>query len=195
MAGYEAQIKAKRAPDAFDLRALTSFGYRRTLLATGMPPLAAFAWLPVQLLHGDFHDRNLFFGADGSITGIIDWELAAHGPRAWEIIRALDVALNLPQDLASGGARLRAFLHGYAAEAPLTVEECQAMPDLYWVYRVHSLWVFEEHYRKGSARTDHLAMEDVPALEWWQRHRAAVATALIDALRSAPAVRLARAQE
>ena len=45
------------------------------------------------------------------------------------------------------------------------------MPELYWAYRVHSLWVYEEHYRKGSARTDDLAMADIPALSGGCKHR------------------------
>jgi Ser/Thr protein kinase RdoA (MazF antagonist) len=124
------------------------------------------------------------------VTAVIDWELAATGPRAWEVVRALDVALPLVEDVSTGGERLRAFVHGYASAAPLTAEECTAMPDLYWAARVHSLWVYEEHYRKGSARTDRLAMEDHERLHWLATHRERLAELLVDALASAPGIRL-----
>jgi homoserine kinase type II len=186
MAEYESAIRRLPQLDPFDQRALSSFAYRRTLLAAGVPPYTAFADLPVQLLHGDYHEGNLFFRPDGTISAVIDWELASVGPRALEIIRTLDVALCLSQDIATGAARTRAFLHAYAAEAPLTRQECLTMPELYWGYRVHSLWVYEEHYRKGSARTDQVAMEDVASLEWWLGHRREVAQALVAALDSAP---------
>ena len=65
------------------------------------------------------------------------------------------------------------------------------MPDLYWAARVHSLWVYEEHYRKGSARTDRLAMDDLEALHWLAANRQRVAAALVDALGAAPGQRLA----
>lgn len=171
MAEYEAAILCFPSPDPFDQHALASFAYRRTLLAAGVPPLSAFADLPSQMLHGDYHEGNLFFGPDGRITGVIDWELASVGPRALEIIRTLDVSLQATQEDPQAEERLRAFLHGYLAHAPLTRDECLAMSELYWAYRVHSLWVYEEHYRKGSARTDHLAMKDIAGLEWWLRHR------------------------
>jgi homoserine kinase type II len=186
MAWYEAEITRRPALDPFDQHALASFSYRRTLLAGGVPSPAAFADLPAQLLHGDYHERNVFFDAHGRVSAVIDWELACHGPRAWEIVRALDFALRLPEDYETGGERLRAFLRGYARVAPLTVQECEAMPELYWAARVHSLWVFEEHYRKGNARTDRLAMEDVARLEWWARNRPALARTLVEALRGAP---------
>jgi len=185
MAWYEAAIRRLPALDPFDQHALASFSYRRTLLAAGVPPPSAFADLPAQLLHGDFHERNVFFDAQGRVSGVIDWELASRGPRAWEIVRALDLALELPQDFEAGGERMHAFLGGYAGVAPLTAEESRAMPELYWAARVHSLWVYEEHYRKGSARTDRLAMADLETLEWWTRNRQPLATTLADAAQAA----------
>ncbi len=195
MRAYEREIAKRPALDPFDQHALASFAYRRTLLASGVPPPAAFARLPSQLLHGDFHERNVFFTPAGQVSAVIDWELAAIGPRAWEIVRALDLALQAPLDLEAGAPRLRAFIHAYAAEAPLSEAECLAMPELYWAARVHSLWVYEEHYRKGSARTDAVAMADLAGLEWWSRHRQELARALLDALRTAPSARVARAGE
>lgn len=190
MGEYEAMIGAKPVLDPFDQHALASFAYRRTLLAAGVPPASAYERLPSQILHGDYHAGNVFFGAGGSISAVIDWELAALGPRAWEIVRALDLALPLERDLAAGAPLLRAFVHGYASVAPLTEDECVAMPDLYWAARVHTLWVYAEHYRKGNARTDRLAMEDLAGLHWWATNREALASALLVALEDAPALRL-----
>jgi homoserine kinase type II len=195
MAQYEQAIARRPALDPFDQHALASFAYRRTLLAGGVPAPAAFGGLPAQLLHGDYHEGNLFFSPAGAVSGIVDWELAGTGPRAWEIIRALDIALELQRDLEAGGARVGAFLHGYAAEAPLTQQECVAMPDLYWAARVHSLWIYEEHYRKAPkgvpVRADSIAMNDIAGLEWWLRHRSELADFLCEALRAAPWTRLA----
>ena len=195
MAAYEAAIARLPALDPFDQHALSSFAYRRTLLRAGVPSHAAFAALPSQVLHGDYHERNVFFAADGSVSGVVDWELAGMGPRAFEIVRTLDLALELREDFERGGARLAAFLEAYAAEAPLTYEECVAMPELYWAHRVHSLWVYEEHYRKKSARTDRLAMGDIEMLEWWARNRQELALALARAARALPGRKLASAAD
>ena len=166
MREYEEAIARFPALTPFDQHALSSFAYRRTLLAAGVPPRSAFAGLPEQMLHGDFHEGNLFFGPDGEVSGIIDWELASVGPRALEIIRALDVSLRATGDAPGAAARRRAFLHGYAAEAPLTRDECLAMPELYWAYRVHSLWLYEEHYRV-QVRSPHRAPSRRPGA--WSR--------------------------
>jgi Ser/Thr protein kinase RdoA (MazF antagonist) len=98
------------------------------------------------------------------------------------------VALHATTDSGPAAERMRAFVHAYVAQAPLTRDECLAMPELYWAYRVHSLWLYEEHYRKGSARTDHLAMEDIAVLEWWLQvqHRQELARRLVQILQTAP---------
>ena len=102
--------------------------------------------------------------------------------------------VELPKDFEAGAARWRAFLDGYLSEAVLTYQECAAMPELYWASRVHSLWVYEEHYRQApkgrEARTDRVAMEDIAGLEWWLRRRTDLALALADALRAAPRARV-----
>jgi homoserine kinase type II len=190
MAGYEAAIGRLPTLAPFDQHALSSFAYRRTLLAAGLPGAEAFARLPSHVLHGDFHDGNVFFDRHGSVSGVVDWELAAVGPRAFELIRALDVALRLPADLDAGGARVQALLHAYIGEVDLTYEECMAMPEMYLAHRVHSLWVYEEHYRLGSARTDQIAMQDIADLEWWIANRRRVALALADSARAAPRPRV-----
>ena len=186
MAEYEAIIRRRPALDPFDQHALSSFGYRRTLLAGAVPPAASFAQLPTQLLHGDFHLGNLFWTPAGEVEWIADWELARVGPRAWEVVRALDLSLGLERELDTEGAALTAFIHGYAAAAPLSAEECEAMPDFYWASRVHSLWVYEEHYRKGAAKSDRLAMQDLELLHWLAANRLRVAAALREALSTAP---------
>ena len=192
MIEYEVEIGRRLAPDPFDQHARRSFAYRRTLLAAGVPAPEEFAQLPSQVLHGDYHTGNLFVDKDGSVSAVIDWELACTGARAWEVVRALNLALPLGDDLTEDWGRLRAFIHGYAAIAPLTDQECAAMPDLYWAARVHSLWVYEEHYRKGAARTDRLAMEDLETLQWLASHRQELRTALRDALANAPGPQLSR---
>jgi len=191
MAEYEVTIQRRPTLDPFDRHTLSSFGFRRTLLAGGVPPVASFAGLPAQLLHGDFHTGNLFWDGAERIHSVIDWELAGVGPRAWEIVRVLDLSLRLASDVESGAARLTAFIHGYVSVATLTGEECEAMGDLYWAARVHSLWAYEEHYRKGSAKTDRVAMEDLALLHWLAANRGRVAAALRDALATAPPRELA----
>ena len=72
----------------------------------------------------------------------------------------------------------------YTAHVPLSYDELTAMPALYWAFRAHSLWVYEEHYRKGSARTDRRAMADLPQLEWWASHHRQLGSILVEAGRA-----------
>ena len=204
MREYEAAIARFPALTPFDQHALSSFAYRRTLLAAGVPPRSAFAGLPEQMLHGDFHEGNLFFGPDGEVSGIIDWELASVGPRALEIIRALDVSLRATGDAPGrrgAPAGLPARLHRRGPPHPRRVPgHARAVLGLPGAQPVALRGALP---RAGAqprpqraaggaepeppvARTDHLALEDIPALEWWLQHRHEVGQRLVADLEAAP---------
>ncbi|GEM_PF-1361409 len=71
---------------------------------------ALFA-LPTQLIHGDYQDTNLFFEdeTERAISAILDWDPAYIAPRAFEVIRTLDIVFNLEP------ARCQAFIAAYRA--------------------------------------------------------------------------------
>lgn len=61
---------------------------RRMLEEWEVLPPEAFAALPCQVLHGDFHDQQALFIGD-EVTAIVDWEIWHTDPRAWELVRSL----------------------------------------------------------------------------------------------------------
>ena len=200
MREYEEAIGRFPALTPFDQHALSSFAYRRTLLAAGVPPRAAFAGLPEQMLHGDFHEGNLFFGPDGEVSGVIDWELASVGPRALEIVRALDVSLRatgaapgaaaapagLPARLRRRGPSDPGRVPGHA-RAVLGLPGAQPVALRGALPRAGPRSQVRSPGSEGAAApTDHLAMQDIPALEWWLRNRHEVGRRLIADLESAP---------
>lgn len=189
MRELEATISRNPNPSAFDRHVLASIAYRRSLVSRESSSHGAFAWLPTQALHGDFHLGNLLINrstvtADVSISAIVDWELTCWGPRIWEVARSADLILDLATDLENGSPCLREYLSGYMEHAPLTSQEAIQLAPFYRASRVQSLWVIEEHYRRGHAPTDDIAVDDLVSLDWWYRNGEAVGNLVGELVRS-----------
>lgn len=189
MRELEARISRNPRPSAYDRHVLASIAYRRTLISRESSSHEGFAELPTQSLHGDFHMGNLLINrptraAELSINAIVDWELTCWGPRVWEVARSADLILDLSDDLKDGLQCLREFLSGYMEQASLTSHEAIQLAPFYLASRVQSLWVIEEHYRRGHAPTDEIVIDDFSALDWWFRNGDAVGALAGDLVRS-----------
>jgi homoserine kinase type II len=149
LAGIEqllAIIARRPTQDATDLAARDRLVSRRDWLrsqpATSQRDLTA---LDPQVIHGDYHDANLFF-ADGQVCAVIDWERVRVAPRAMEAVRTMDLAFGLVPALC------RAFVTAYRVTAPLPLAELAAAADAYGLMRAYDLWVFTEVYLEGNDR-------------------------------------------
>ena len=194
MSEVERAISRTPNPSAFDQHVLASIAYRRTLMARDRSSHEGFASLPTQVLHGDFHLGNLLINrasrtGQASISAIVDWELTCWGPRIWEVARSADLIIDLATDLERGWPCLREYLSAYLQEAPLTPSEATQLAPFYRASRVQSLWVIEEHYRRGHAPTDEIAIDDLAALDWWYRNGEAVGTFASELMRSTKSIR------
>ena len=189
---FTAEIARFPAPTAFDGHAQASLAYRQSVVEGEVGKPWPGEGLPSGTIHGDFHVGNVRFApGDGlSVAAVVDWELAATAPRALEVARALDLAIDLPADLASGATRVRAFAGAYGQHATLGREAADRLPDLYRSARAHSLWVYEEHYRHGEAPTDAVAIDDLATLQWWHREHEAIRATIIEAFRDVPTPRV-----
>jgi|GEM_PF-2413767 len=96
---------------------------------------AAAAWprerlsrLPQSWLHCDYHGRNMVFCGD-EMRGLFDFDFVTRGPRTFDLGRGI---FNFGRE-KRGSTTLReefcrAFLEGYESAAPLSDEECKALP-------------------------------------------------------------------
>ncbi len=74
------------------------------------------ALLPLQPIHGDYTETNLFF-EHGTVSAIIDRDQAYLAPRAWEVIRVMHLVFEFNAGLAGP------FHAAYRTVLPLTMEE------------------------------------------------------------------------
>ena len=112
------------------------------------------------LLHGDYHDSNLFFDEQERVCYLFDWEKAEIGARESELVRALLFTCFsnphnfrgtfTPQNFDQG----KAFLHAYQSTYPVNPERlADAIVARYWG-SLCSLWVATEHYLNHNQRVD-----------------------------------------
>lgn len=144
-----AAVAARAARTDADRTAQHHLADRREWLqertALGEPMRRRFGALPLQVVHGDFQETNLFFG-EGEVSAVIDWDQCGVAPRAWEVLRALHLML----DLAPGPCRV--FLAAYRDFCPLPQPELQEAAACYGALADQNLWVYEALYLEGDDR-------------------------------------------
>jgi Ser/Thr protein kinase RdoA (MazF antagonist) len=120
---------------------------------------AEFAWLPMQLEHGDFHERNVIFSRSGEVAAVVDWERIRELPRAFQMVRAVDF-IGL---LADGP--VEPFLAGYGRHMCLSREECAAAVEHWWQNVFHNTWAYTDYYLRGNLSVGRFFADQVPRLE------------------------------
>ncbi|MBC8161565.1 MAG: phosphotransferase, partial [Roseiflexaceae bacterium] len=109
------------------------------------PPDQSIDTLPHQMLHGDYHERNIFFD-QGEVSAVIDWEQALFAPRGWELLRTLVFVWDLAL------AESVAFLEAYQQVYPLPLTELDLAARWFAWSRGHNLWVYQAVYLEGNQR-------------------------------------------
>lgn len=164
----EAVIRARPSLDPMDDHVLNHLGGRRRWLERSSGDVVSLDGIPIQPLHGDFQESNLFFGA-GQVSAVIDWDEAHGGRRAWELIRAIHLMLKFEPELC------RAFWLGYDASLPMRFEELDQVAAAYAEMRVHDLWAYRAIYDEGDDRVRRFFSPGtggfVPLTERWARLR------------------------
>lgn len=83
--------------------------------------------LRAQTIHGDVHGHNLILGADGGVTGIIDFGDMFHGPAILDLSDALS---DFMPDTRDPAGMWEAMTHGYNAVQPIEPAEIDLVYDL-----------------------------------------------------------------
>tara|TARA_Y100001960_G_C14744647_1_gene864962 strand:- start:848 stop:2359 length:1512 start_codon:yes stop_codon:yes gene_type:complete len=117
-----------------------------------------------QLIHGDYHLLNVFFHNDGTISGVIDWDLVQNMPRGYELARACQYMFQMDVKLSVN------FLRGYDELFPLSKCELQDGAKAWSLFSDHHIWPYEEAYFKGNKAAKKFipSMDFSPYLTFWE---------------------------
>jgi Ser/Thr protein kinase RdoA (MazF antagonist) len=160
----------------FDL--LAEQTVRRQLALVEQTPLdlAVSALQPDHLIHGDYHDSNLFFNEAGEVAYLFDWEKAEIAPREVELVRALlFTCFSNPDNfrgtfLPHNFEQAALFLSAYHAQYPIASERfIEALRARYWG-SLCSLWVVTEHYLYQNTRVDPFLESTLAEVSYFADH-------------------------
>jgi Ser/Thr protein kinase RdoA (MazF antagonist) len=148
-------IRYYPAPGETQLRIQEGLRFKLELLESpAARPRSDFAALPLQPVHGDYHDGNVLFAADGSVLAVIDWERVGLVPALPEVLRSVTFSLLLEPDL------LTPYLQGYALHDVFPAEDCALGVEMWWQAMLHDTWIYTERFVRGVRTVDHFFADD-----------------------------------
>jgi Ser/Thr protein kinase RdoA (MazF antagonist) len=121
---------------------------------------------PLELIHGDYQESNLFF-TGSAVAAVIDWDKAEPAHPADEIVRATYLSLHLAE------SRCAAFLAGYRAIRAVGADLLDRAAARYAFGQAHGLWLYETIYLRGDDRPRQFLQPGtfVPFADRWRAAR------------------------
>jgi homoserine kinase type II len=108
------------------------------------------------IIHGDYHQENIFFDENDLVKYVFDWEKTNKAPRVMEMARALEFSCFYGSFEKDNFRRAKVFLASYVDVYPVSKEELRNGLVAWYLSQVHSVWVLDEHYLKNNSRIDPL---------------------------------------
>lgn len=150
----------------FDRLVIESLETKRKLVADNTLEYEDLALPSDHLIHGDYLDTNVFFGKDGSVSFVFDFEKTDYSPRMYELWRSFMYSFLSGNDIDSGIIQARLYLDAYVEIYPTSLDELQRGLDLFYLKAIHSTWVEGEHYLLGNNRADEFLIDDLKRIKY-----------------------------
>lgn len=146
-------IKEKEKLDDFDRMALRQITYKLEKIRENDTTVEDLSLKSDHLIHGDFHELNLFFANNGEVKFVYDLEKAVIAPRAYEIARSLDYICLTKFD-EDHYIKAKEFIKAYRSIYELSDQELRKGWIFWCLKNVHSFWIEKAHYLENNTRTD-----------------------------------------
>ncbi len=163
-------LAQKKSQDDFDRLTEESFSLKEKCIEQYAVVYSDTALMNDALLHGDYHDYNIFFNSAGYVQHIFDFEKACWGSRMFEINKAMRIScFRFPFEEASY-EKCMIFLRAYDEIYPVDIDELiRACYERHY-YSFHSLWFENEHYILKNTRTDSLMPIELAKLKYFSQN-------------------------
>ena len=128
------------------------------------------------LIHGDFHDQNVFYNENGGVEYVFDLEKTVYAPRAYELSRAIDYICLDDFDIAKAGIYLGAYRKLY----PISDKEFFRGFQFYFLKGIHTFWIEENHYLENDRRADELYAGDIKRTRYFEKNLSRLVAEIIE---------------
>ncbi|HBI17665.1 MAG TPA: hypothetical protein DDY52_06020 [Candidatus Moranbacteria bacterium] len=122
------------------------------------------------MVHGDFHEENLFFDKNGKVVAVFDWEKTNTYPRVLEVFRAMWFLCFYDGYSGKRFKRAKIFLRKYDETYPLNKKELRNGIEAWYLNQLHSAWVLDEVYIKNNSRVKVLFKSYVTFLNYQSKN-------------------------
>jgi Ser/Thr protein kinase RdoA (MazF antagonist) len=138
----------------FDELALEGLSLKRSIVEGNIEKIKSLKVKADHLLHGDYHEKNVFVDNKGEIKYIFDLEKTEIGDRLHEVIRSMDfICLNEEYD-EKGMEKAHIYIKAYNELYPIEQKDFLDALENYYFKKANSLWIEKTHYLEGSDRVD-----------------------------------------
>lgn len=163
-------IESKKQIDDFDKLALKVLKLKKSIVDKSMNQMKDSKTFNTHLLHGDYHEKNVFFDDNGDVKYIFDWEKTKIGNRLHELIRSMDY-ICLDGDYGDVNIeKARLYIQTYMGFYPFDKEDfINAIQD-YYLKNAHSLWIERTHYLENSNRVDCFLENELALLNYYPKN-------------------------
>lgn len=168
-------IEHKRSKDPFDELALETLNLKLALASRNNAQYDDFGLQNDHLIHGDYHEENLFFNENDQVKYVFDFEKTRLAPRTFEVIRSVNFICfsdtgYCPVFDQQSFSNALIYLQTYHAHYPLRKNEFTNACKAYYLGKVHSLWVETEHYLHQNTRTDVFLKPELSFLKYFAKN-------------------------
>lgn len=172
----------KPEKSAFDAIAIPFMQQKLIALQDNLKTVESFGMQHDHLLHGDYHDANLFFDNKDQVEFIFDWEKTAFGDRRFELLRAIDLSIfgGVYSDDRFDQATI--FIRAYNQHYPLTPEQFAMSIEWYWLHLLRGNWCLKEHYQLGNTRSDKFLPHNIATFDYFMKNADEYRDRLVSAL-------------
>ncbi len=140
--------------NSFDELALEGLSLKRSIVEGNIEKIKRLKVKADHLLHGDYHEKNVFLDTKGNVKHIFDLEKTEIGDRLHEVIRSMDfVCLNEGYD-KKGIEKAGIYIKAYNELYPIKEKDFLDALEDYYFKKANSLWIERTHYLEDSDRVD-----------------------------------------
>lgn len=146
-------VKNKKVLDKFDKLASKAIPFKLNLIKNNSKTFEDLNLKHDHLIHGDFHELNLFYDEKNEVKYVYDLEKATVAPRSYEIARALDY-ICLEKFEQRNIKKASEFVKAYKSFYPISDTELRNGLLFRFIDCFHSFWIEKAHYLDNNFRTD-----------------------------------------
>lgn len=167
---YSNIINNKPVLDDFDSAALKHMKLKKKLSQTINISYDQLCEKNDHLLHGDFHEHNVFYDGNQNVSHVFDLEKATIGSRAIELIRMIDLVVFDSHFDQVNYNYAKIVFDTYQQQYPLQTKEWKDAIKLYYYDQFSSLWILKSHYLTDNIRPDKFLISGLKGLEFHLQH-------------------------